>query len=168
MHFIYQINRLTTTKVDSIYLGWLANNAQRIIMSRCRARTHDHRIDSQAPCTIAPFQWLLNYSQCMLYGPRWHSSYTISETTLCASLYIYISFRFTERNTNLISSQINVHVITELMWCYYVSLSKIIRVSSTIGYVSILMWGNRLERSTNVLVQVPRMRNTFFATGLPK
>ena len=30
MHFIYQINRLTTTKVDSTYLGWLANNAQRI------------------------------------------------------------------------------------------------------------------------------------------
>ena len=31
MHFIYQINRLTTTKVDSTYLGSLANNAQRII-----------------------------------------------------------------------------------------------------------------------------------------
>ena len=30
MHFIYQINRLTTTKVDSIYLGLLANKAQRI------------------------------------------------------------------------------------------------------------------------------------------
>ena len=30
MHFIYQINRLTTTKVDSTYLGCLANNAQRI------------------------------------------------------------------------------------------------------------------------------------------
>ena len=30
MHFIYKINRLTTTKVDSTYLGWLANNAQRI------------------------------------------------------------------------------------------------------------------------------------------
>ena len=30
MLFIYQINRLTTTKVDSTYLGWLANNAQRI------------------------------------------------------------------------------------------------------------------------------------------
>ena len=30
VHFIYQINRLTTTKVDSTYLGWLANNAQRI------------------------------------------------------------------------------------------------------------------------------------------
>ena len=30
MHFIYQINGLTTTKVDSTYLGWLANNAQRI------------------------------------------------------------------------------------------------------------------------------------------
>ena len=30
MHFIYQINRLTTTKVDSTYLGWLPNNAQRI------------------------------------------------------------------------------------------------------------------------------------------
>ena len=30
MHFIYQINRLTTTKVDLTYLGWLANNAQRI------------------------------------------------------------------------------------------------------------------------------------------
>ena len=30
MHFIYQINRLTTTKVDSTYLGLLANNAQHI------------------------------------------------------------------------------------------------------------------------------------------
>ena len=30
MHIIYQINRLTTTKVDSTYLGWLTNNAQRI------------------------------------------------------------------------------------------------------------------------------------------
>ena len=30
MHFIYQINKLTTTKVDSTYLGGLANNAQRI------------------------------------------------------------------------------------------------------------------------------------------
>ena len=30
MHFIYQINRLTTTKVDSTYFGQLANNAQRI------------------------------------------------------------------------------------------------------------------------------------------
>ena len=30
MHFIYRINRLTTTKVDSTYLGWLANNAQRL------------------------------------------------------------------------------------------------------------------------------------------
>ena len=30
MHFIYQINRLTTTKLDSTYLGSLANNAQRI------------------------------------------------------------------------------------------------------------------------------------------
>ena len=167
MYFIYQINRLTTTKVDSIYLGWLANNAQRIIMSRGRARTHDHRIDSQAPCPIAPFLWLLNYSQCMLYGLGGTRPIQ-SVTTLCASLYIYISFRITERNTNLISSQINVHVITELMWCYYVSLSKIIRVSSTTGYVSILMWGNRLERSTNPLVQVPRMRNTFFATDLPK
>ena len=48
MHFIYQINRLTTTKVDSTYLGWLANNAQRICpVRRRRARTHDHRISSQ-------------------------------------------------------------------------------------------------------------------------
>ena len=30
MHFIYQINGLTTTKVDSTYLGSLASNAQRI------------------------------------------------------------------------------------------------------------------------------------------
>ena len=30
MHFIYRINRLTTTKVDSTYLGSLSNNAQRI------------------------------------------------------------------------------------------------------------------------------------------
>ena len=30
MHFIYQINRLTTTKVDSTYLCCLANNAHRI------------------------------------------------------------------------------------------------------------------------------------------
>ena len=30
MHFIYQINRLTNTKVDSTYLGCLTNNAQRI------------------------------------------------------------------------------------------------------------------------------------------
>ena len=30
MHFIYQINRLTTTKADSTYLGCLANNAPRI------------------------------------------------------------------------------------------------------------------------------------------
>ena len=30
MHFIYQINKPTTTKVDSTYLGLLANNAQRI------------------------------------------------------------------------------------------------------------------------------------------
>ena len=30
MHFIYPINRLTTTRVDSTYLGSLANNAQRI------------------------------------------------------------------------------------------------------------------------------------------
>ena len=29
-HVLYQINRPTTTKVDSTYLGWLANNAQRI------------------------------------------------------------------------------------------------------------------------------------------
>ena len=32
MHFIYEINRLTTTKVDSTFLGWLANNAQRICL----------------------------------------------------------------------------------------------------------------------------------------
>ena len=32
MHFIYQINRLKTTKVDSTYLGWLTNNAQSIIL----------------------------------------------------------------------------------------------------------------------------------------
>ena len=39
MHFIYQINRLRTTKVDSSYLGQLANNAQRIIpCSRARLR----------------------------------------------------------------------------------------------------------------------------------
>ena len=30
MHFIYQINRLTTTKVDSTQIGSLANIAQRI------------------------------------------------------------------------------------------------------------------------------------------
>ena len=30
MHFIYWINRFSTMKVDSIYLGLLANNAQRI------------------------------------------------------------------------------------------------------------------------------------------
>ena len=30
MHFIYQINGLTTTKADSTYLGCLASNAQRI------------------------------------------------------------------------------------------------------------------------------------------
>ena len=30
MHFIYYINRLTTTKVDSTYLGCLTSNAQRI------------------------------------------------------------------------------------------------------------------------------------------
>ena len=30
MHFIFQINRLTTRKVDSTYLDLLANNAQRI------------------------------------------------------------------------------------------------------------------------------------------
>ena len=30
MHFIYYINRLTATKVDSTYLGCLANNAQRV------------------------------------------------------------------------------------------------------------------------------------------
>ena len=46
MHFIYQTNRLTTTKVDSTYLGRLANNAQRI-MSCGLARTHDHWISNQ-------------------------------------------------------------------------------------------------------------------------
>ena len=30
MHFIYFIDRLTATKVDSIYLGCLTSNAQRI------------------------------------------------------------------------------------------------------------------------------------------
>ena len=30
MRFIYEINRLTTRKVDSTYLGWLVNNVQRI------------------------------------------------------------------------------------------------------------------------------------------
>ena len=30
MHFTYQIIKLTTTKVESTYLGLLANNAQRI------------------------------------------------------------------------------------------------------------------------------------------
>ena len=30
MHFIYYINRLTATKVDSTYLGCLTSNAQRI------------------------------------------------------------------------------------------------------------------------------------------
>ena len=33
MHFIYYINRLTATKVDSTYMGCLTNNTQRIIMS---------------------------------------------------------------------------------------------------------------------------------------
>ena len=33
MHFIYQINKLTATKVDSTYLCYVDNNAQRIIMS---------------------------------------------------------------------------------------------------------------------------------------
>ena len=33
MHFIYYINRLTDTKVDSIYLGYLTSNTQRNIMS---------------------------------------------------------------------------------------------------------------------------------------
>ena len=46
MHFIYQINRLTTTKVGSTYLGWLANNAQRIC-PLAGLETHDHQISSQ-------------------------------------------------------------------------------------------------------------------------
>ena len=45
MHFIYQINRPTTTKVDSTYLGWLANNAQRICPVAGLERMH--RISSQ-------------------------------------------------------------------------------------------------------------------------
>ena len=39
MHFIYQINRLITTKVDSTYLGWLANNAQRSVAGLERMTT---------------------------------------------------------------------------------------------------------------------------------
>ena len=46
VHFIYQINRLTTTKVDSTHLGWLANNAQRICI--CPVARLEH-IGSQAP-----------------------------------------------------------------------------------------------------------------------
>ena len=33
MQFTYQINRLTTTKEDLTYLGWLTSNVQRIMMS---------------------------------------------------------------------------------------------------------------------------------------
>ena len=32
MHFIYYINRLTATKVDSTYLGCLTSNTQRICL----------------------------------------------------------------------------------------------------------------------------------------
>ena len=32
MHFIYYINRLTTTKVDSTYFGCLTSNTQRICL----------------------------------------------------------------------------------------------------------------------------------------
>ena len=45
MHFIYYINRLTTTKVDSTYLGCLP--AIHSVYVCGRARTHDHRVDSQ-------------------------------------------------------------------------------------------------------------------------
>ena len=44
MHFIYQINRLTNTKVDSTYLGKLANNAQRrpyMFRGRTQARVQE-------------------------------------------------------------------------------------------------------------------------------
>ena len=55
MYFIYQINRLTTTKVDSAYLGYLANNAQRICpWQDSNASPIDHRVGSQAPYSIAP------------------------------------------------------------------------------------------------------------------
>ena len=47
MHFIYYINRLTTTKVDSTY--WVVNQQCITYMSSGRARTLDHRIGSQAP-----------------------------------------------------------------------------------------------------------------------
>ena len=51
MHFIYYINWLTATKVDSTYLGCLINqqiNAAIHSVYVCgRARTHDHQVGSQ-------------------------------------------------------------------------------------------------------------------------
>ena len=49
MHFIYDVSRLTTTKVDSTYLGGLTNNRYNVYVSG-RVQTHDHSMVAIAPC----------------------------------------------------------------------------------------------------------------------
>ena len=45
MHFIYYINRLRATKVDSTYLGCLTSNIHSVYVCG-RARTRDHRVSA--------------------------------------------------------------------------------------------------------------------------
>ena len=51
------INRFTTMKVDSTYFG-LINQQRTTSMPRNRARTHDHRIGSQAPYHVTTHKYI--------------------------------------------------------------------------------------------------------------
>ena len=71
------MNRLTVTKVDSTYLGCLTSYAQCIIYYVCgRARTHDHRIGSQAPYTIASHKLTSGHISFIIYIFFMHSPTT--------------------------------------------------------------------------------------------
>ena len=48
LHFIYYINRITVTKIDTTLFAPINQQYTGYIMSCGRAQTHDHRIGSQA------------------------------------------------------------------------------------------------------------------------
>ena len=60
MHFIYYINRLTATKVDSTYLGCLTSNAQRICPVAGLKRTTTGLVVSALPYRATQVDNLFN------------------------------------------------------------------------------------------------------------
>ena len=68
MHFIYYINRLTATKVDSTYLGELTSNAQRICPVAGLERMTTRSVVSALPYRATQVEeWNLTCHLCHIY-----------------------------------------------------------------------------------------------------